>query len=258
MKLKKILALVLAGVMAVSMLAGCKDEDKPEGPTGELAGESTGGSGGESADDSDDDPTDNPDDDPADNPDDDPTDDPTDETEKLVVSVLSDGTKDNTVKINFTYDTELEKALSQALEKNGKVGTTYLKNLLGIDGVALSGMYGYESSDEEKTPKAGTQTTLLAYSDKSAIYDGTGTMGVNMSGSTDEAFMQAVAKKLNETKNMLVKLMNEREVNGVKYTFSYTGKTAMVTYVGSDGVAVRYVGVIITCTTADSSDAPSV
>ena len=191
MKLKKILALVLAGVMAVSMLAGCKDEDKPEGPTGELAGESTGGSGGESADDSNDDPTDNPDDDP--------TDDPTDETEKLVVSVLSDGTKDNTVKINFTYDTELEKALSQALEKNGKVGTTYLKNLLGIDGVALSGMYGYESSDEEKTPKAGTQTTLLAYSDKSAIYDGTGTMGVNMSGSTDEAFMQAVAKKLNET-----------------------------------------------------------
>ena len=166
MKLKKILALVLAGVMAVSMLAGCKDEDKPEGPTGELAGESTGGSGGESADDSNDDPTDNPDDDP--------TDDPTD-------------------------DTELEKALSQALEKNGKVGTTYLKNLLGIDGVALSGMYGYESSDEEKTPKAGTQTTLLAYSDKSAIYDGTGTMGVNMSGSTDEAFMQAVAKKLNET-----------------------------------------------------------
>ena len=55
----------------------------------------------------------------------------------MVVSVLSDGTKDNTVKINLTYDTELEKALSQALEKNGKVGTTYLKNLLGIDGVAV-------------------------------------------------------------------------------------------------------------------------
>lgn len=35
MKLKKLLALALAGVMAVSMLAGCKGNDKTEDPTGE-------------------------------------------------------------------------------------------------------------------------------------------------------------------------------------------------------------------------------
>ena len=41
MKLKKLLALALAGVMAVSMLAGCKGGNKPEDPTEEPTGDTS-------------------------------------------------------------------------------------------------------------------------------------------------------------------------------------------------------------------------
>ena len=76
MKLNKVLALALSGVMAVSMLAGCSNNSGNGGQNGEEQP-------------------------------------PVDDT--TIASVLNDEQADNDVKVNFTYSSSLETALQKTL-----------------------------------------------------------------------------------------------------------------------------------------------
>lgn len=132
MKLNKVLALALSGVMAVSMLAGCSGNSGNGGQEGEQP------------------PV-------ADN---------------TIASVLNDEQKDNEVKVNFTYSSSLEAALQKTLGVVGndadpdKVDVDgYLANVLGVDeDVTLSEFCGRKSNTHGGN-EVGEQTAVIVYKD---------------------------------------------------------------------------------------------
>ena len=133
MKLNKVLALALSGVMAVSMLAGCSNNSGNGGQEGEQP------------------PV-------ADN---------------TIASVLNDEQKDNEVKVNFTYSSSLEAALQKTLGVVGndadpdKVDVDgYLANVLGVDeDVIMEQFYG-RSGGNHGANKVGEQTAVVVIRDK--------------------------------------------------------------------------------------------
>ena len=110
MKLNKVLALALSGVMAVSMLAGCSNNSGNGGQNGEEQP-------------------------------------PVDDT--TIASVLNDEQADNDVKVNFTYSSSLETALQKTLSVVGNENETtvepYLVKVLGVDDVTIKEFYGTPS-----------------------------------------------------------------------------------------------------------------
>ena len=83
MKLKKIASLMLAGVMAVSMLAGCSNGTKPENPTDE----------------------------------------PTGSNDSIATYLNDAQKYNDGVKIDFTYDASMEKVMTQILNDDRDVET---------------------------------------------------------------------------------------------------------------------------------------
>lgn len=125
MKLNKVLALALSGVMAVSMLAGCSGNSGNGGQEGEQP------------------PV-------ADN---------------TIASVLNDEQKDNEVKVNFTYSDSLEAALQKTLAVvGGKADAdkvdSYLQNVLGVDDVTVKEFYGHPNNGKGGN-KVGEQTAVV-------------------------------------------------------------------------------------------------
>ena len=134
MKLNKVLALALSGVMAVSMLAGCSNNS---GNGGQNGGEQP----------------------------------PVDDT--TIASVLNDEQADNDVKVNFTYSSSLETALQKTLEVVGNTAGNntvdgYLANVLGVEDVVMSEFCGYSGSGHNTV---GEQTAVIVYRDDTGLTD---------------------------------------------------------------------------------------
>lgn len=197
MKLNKVLALALSGVMAVSMLAGCSGNSGNGGQEGEQP--------------------------------------PVADT--TIASVLNDeqAATDNKVKIDFTYSSSLENALEKALTEFGasvnpeKVDDR-VAEILGVKDVNIKELYG--SSEENHNNKAGKQTSVVV---------------IKKSGLTDTG----VAKEMYTTmKDKLAKLTPDWEPanSEIKWSFDYTGETAMVK-VATETQTYTYMVATITCNT---------
>lgn len=132
MKLNKVLALALSGVMAVSMLAGCSNNSGNGGQNGEEQP-------------------------------------PVDDT--TIASVLNDEQADNDVKVNFTYSSSLETALQKTLsvvggEEDEKTVESYLVKVLGVDDVVIQHFYGYPNQTSGTLNTVGEQTAVVVIRDK--------------------------------------------------------------------------------------------
>lgn len=132
MKLNKVLALALSGVMAVSMLAGCSNNSGNGGQNGEEQP-------------------------------------PVDDT--TIASVLNDEQADNDVKVNFTYSSSLETALQKTLSVVGNDAAAdsvddYLANVLGVDDVIIKHFYGYPNQTSGTLNTVGEQTAVVVIRDK--------------------------------------------------------------------------------------------
>ena len=132
MKLNKVLALALSGVMAVSMLAGCSGNS---GNGGQNGGEQP----------------------------------PVDDT--TIASVLNDEQADNDVKVNFTYSSSLETALQKTLSVVGNDADAddvddYLANVLDVDDVIIKNFYGYPGQTSGTLNTVGEQTAVVVIRDK--------------------------------------------------------------------------------------------
>ena len=198
MKLNKVLALALSGVMAVSMLAGCSgnpsngDEENNQGNT---------------------------------------------TVDTTVASVLNEeqAATDNKVKIDFTYSSSLENALEKALTEfdanvNPEKVDDRVAEILGVKDVNIEELYG--SSEENHNNKAGKQTSVVV---------------IRKSGLTDTG----VAKEMYKTmKDKLAKLTPDWEPDNseIKWSFDYTGETAMVK-VATETQTYTYMVATITCNT---------
>lgn len=132
MKLNKVLALALSGVMAVSMLAGCSNNSGNGGQNGEEQP-------------------------------------PVDDT--TIASVLNDEQADNDVKVNFTYSSSLETALQKTLSVVGgedeKIVESYLINVLGIDDEVTMGEFCGRKSNTHGGNEVGEQTAVVVIRDQS-------------------------------------------------------------------------------------------
>ena len=132
MKLNKVLALALSGVMAVSMLAGCSGNSGNGGQNGEEQP-------------------------------------PVDDT--TIASVLNDEQADNDVKVNFTYSSSLETALQKTLSVVGgnESETTvesYLINVLDIDDEVTMGEFCGRKSNTHGGNEVGEQTAVVVIRDQ--------------------------------------------------------------------------------------------
>ena len=198
MKLNKVLALALSGVMAVSMLAGCSGNS---GNGGQNGGEQP----------------------------------PVDDT--TIASVLNDeqAATDNKVKIDFTYSSSLENALEKALTEFGasvkpENVDDRIAEILGVKDVNIEELYG--SSAKDHSNKEGKQTSVVV---------------IKKSGLTDTG----VAKEMYKTmKDKLAKLTPDWEPDNseIKWSFDYTGETAMVK-VATETQTYTYMVATITCNT---------
>lgn len=133
MKLNKVLALALSGVMAVSMLAGCSGNSGNGGQNGEEQP-------------------------------------PVDDT--TIASVLNDEQADNDVKVNFTYSSSLETALQKTLSVVGNDADAddvddYLANVLDVDDVIIKNFYGYPGQTSGTLNTVGEQTAVVVIRDES-------------------------------------------------------------------------------------------
>lgn len=199
MKLNKVLALALSGVMAVSMLAGCSgkpsngDEENNQGNT---------------------------------------------TVDTTVASVLNEeqAATDNKVKIDFTYSSSLENALEKALTEFGaSVKPVNVEDrvaeILNVDDVTIDKFYGYDGQTGG-TNTVGEQTAVVV---------------IRKSGLTDTG----VAKEMYTTmKDKLAKLTPDWEPDHseIKWSFDYTGETAMVK-VATETQTYTYMVATITCNT---------
>ena len=124
MKLKKLLALALAGVMAVSMLAGCKGGNKPE----------------------------------------DPTEEPTGDTSIATALNEKQADDENEVQIAFVYDASLETAVKAVLDVNGNdkdqadAIKAYLEKILDVENTNINAFNG--ALKKLSGNQSGTQTKV--------------------------------------------------------------------------------------------------
>ena len=210
MKLKKIAALALAGVMAVSMLAGC-------------AGGNGNGNG-------------------AQNPDNMNT------TATSVVKALNDGQKaTNKVKINFTSDTELDAVLKRIADAYGAdvdendIGRA-LDNLAGLHtdfkGVG-SFLTRWSTYDNRKDLKGETLTEVMVWDYEDAVSEEQVLNQAATQANDAVAALNTVSNDFDDN--------GKPEVNGDdKYlAYTYEGKAGMISAKQIDGTTHYYVVCVI-------------
>ena len=233
MKLKKIASLMLAGVMAVSMLAGCSGNSTtdPENPDDPIVVPETG-----------------------------------------IVAAVNDGQDaDNDVKITFTSDSNLDALLNSAVKAFGEAPTSKelydrIRDLTGIEG-------GIELiSGSDHTYNGMTYGWLVAGAGHNNVYneakDGADgdvvtileTMVVN---SSDKLSEEMAMKKLAD--DIDAKIYNLKATSykkgtttgGQKYCdYSYTGNVSMVKVVEADSTVNYCFAYTITQTTSVKTLAP--
>lgn len=244
MKLKKIASLMLAGVMAVSMLTACGSN----GNTG------NGNNGNE-------------------NPD------PTPATTSVVDAVNKGQSAANAVKIDFTVNSELDNALAKAVSVYGNDADENITNIIGATvfvrpevADAITRMTGLESVSA-KTGASGYITDGWVDDDTGfltdevsrtqAIAHGKDAKGkvytlfvVNQfSAWTEEAALNRVAEVADE---MIAELDAHSDVDGLQaggkyYTYGYDGNISMVSVKNLDGTTDYYVAYVVNQTVTEST-----
>ena len=218
MKLKKIASLMLAGVMAVSMLAGCNSapvDDNTDDNNGNVVAPTS------------------------------------------IVTAVNDGqSATNRVKINFTADAALDSALTKAVKSIGdRWDSTGLNvELVRLTGNDRIGNQTFYTGDANTN----FGTTVDPNEDPWKNIDGTVIEGMAamplMNVMSDKAAAEkAAAKIINEVVAELddTTYAEGDTVSGEKYCdFSYTGTVSMVSSVENDGTVNYYFAFVITQTTA--------
>ena len=251
MKLKKIASLALAGVMAVSMLAGC----------------SNGSNGGN-----------------ANNNNDDNNSTVVPATSAVVDAVNKGQSASNAVKVDFTVNSKLDSVLTKAVnvygadaeenfwlfDTNGDgIGIWYLsaevmpalERMTGLESVgADEGEKGFTSAgwvddngfltdavdrqqavDNEKDAKDKVYTSFVLYQ-MSAVLN-------------EDAALNSVAENMDD---LIADLAAHSDVDGLKagdkyYTYSYDGNISMVSVQNLDGTTDYYVAYVINQTVAEAT-----
>ena len=223
MKLKKIASLMLAGVMAVSMLAGCSGNGSNSGNNGN--GNNTVVEPGTPS----------------------------------IVTAFNDGQdEDNKVKVTFSSNASLDAALKKAVENSGdytQVVTTTIEDLLGEDWGSL---FTYRSNsligpdnffDEDDNANADLK-------DKKAVTAFGVRIGYSNSFWSEENFVDYAVRELNEYINEFLDATTKNDglAQGEKYyDFSYTGDVSMVSSQQEGGNTVYYIAYTITQTAAEQT-----
>lgn len=241
MKLKKIASLMLAGVMAVSMLTAC----------GNNGGTGNGNNGNE-------------------NPD------PTPATTSVVDAVNKGQSAANAVKIDFTVNSELDNALAKAVSVYGNdadediVGITdtgvvlvepevanAITRMTGLESVSAG--TDYDSRDWVDDNGFLTETVDRAVAlrwDKDAKGKVYTLFVVNQfSAWTEEAALNRVAEVADD---MIAGLDAHSDVDGLKagdkyYTYGYDGNISMVSVKNLDGTTDYYVAYVVNQTVTEST-----
>ena len=240
MKLKKIASLMLAGVMAVSMLTACGSN----GNTG------NGNNGNE-------------------NPD------PTPATTSVVDAVNKGQSAANAVKIDFTVNSELDNALAKAVSVYGNdadeditgiIGTTVfverevadaITRMTGLESVSADPDYitnGWVDEYGFLTETVDRAMALRWNKDaKGKVY----TLFVvdQFSAWTEEAALNMVAEVADE---MIAELDAHSNVDTLKagdkyYTYGYDGNISMVSVKNLDGTTDYYVAYVVNQTVTEST-----
>ena len=218
MKLKKIASLMLAGVMAVSMLAGCNSapvDDNTDDNNGNVV------------------------------------------TPTSIVTAVNNGqSATNRVKINFTADAALDSALTKAVKSIGDRwdGDGLNDELVRLTGNDLIDTQMFYTGDTNTN----FGTTVDPNADRWKNIDGTVIEGMTavplMNAMSDKAAAEKTAAKII---NEVVAELDDTTyaegvtVSGDKYCdFSYTGTVSMVSSVANDGTVNYYFAFVITQTTA--------
>ena len=221
MKLKKIASLMLAGVMAVSMLAGCKTADNN-----------------------------------GDNGNDDVIVTPT--ATSIVTAVNNGQSATNKVKINFTSDATLDNALSSAVKSLGDIGVHHelvalLENLtgdeIGIDDVnQKTGWKEYTNGIVTWGWKLDTSVNGKVVTDMNVMY---------VPALSKEAALKRAAAEIDSVVATLTATTYDMVEADEKYTdYSYTGTVSMVSAETVAGTTNYYVAYTITQTTSVKTLAP--
>lgn len=252
MKLKKIASLALAGVMAVSMLAGCN------------GGTSNNGT---------------PDDDGGD----------VVVTTSPVVKAVNDGqTSGNLVKINFTSDAKLDSALRKAIEVYGTDTlpnqiVTAIKNNTGIkSNPAKVEDFWYTDSEADVTigegriDEYGFLTNQIQYNTFSTKGGKKGDLNgkvytymnvVGFPALSEEAALNYVAQTADDMIAELAAVSNDGNndgvldktgtytvnVNGKYYDYDYTGSISMVSVTTIAGTTTYYVAYVVNQTVTEKT-----
>ena len=225
MKLKKIASLMLAGVMAVSMLTACGSND----------GAGNGNNGNE-------------------NPD------PTPATTSVVDAVNKGQSAANAVKIDFTVNSKLDNTLAKAVSVYGNDAADYevadaIAKMTGLESVSADYItngwvdeYGFltETVDRAEALRwnkdaKGKVYTLFVVSQFPAW--------------TEEAALNRVAEVADE---MIAKLDAHSNVDTLKagdkyYTYGYDGNISMVSVKNLDGTTDYYVAYVVNQTVTEST-----
>lgn len=250
MKLKKIASLALAGVMAVSMLAGCN------------GGTSNNGT---------------PDDDGGD----------VVVTTSPVVKAVNDGqTSGNVVKINFTDDSKLNTALQKAVEvygtdaMPGQIKTAITNNtgleMKSADVKDLQYIDNDDNVDKNKVNDYGFLSNLIKYENISTKDGKKGDLNGKVytymdvyafTALSEEAALNYVAKGADAMIAELAAVSNdatndgvldkdapyEVNVDGKYYDYDYTGSISMVSVTTIAGTTTYYVAYVVNQTVTEKT-----
>ena len=227
MKLKKIASLALAGIMAVSMLAGCSNN-----------GNNNGNSNG--------------DDNTVITP----------STTPVVDAVNKGQDVTNDVKITFTADSKLDAALQKAVSVYGTDSTTTelanaIYHMTGLESV---------SAEKDKVKAAyrdanGFCNGQLKYSDGDVYEKLNGKVYTifnveeitSANALSEEAALNIVAEKADSLIAQLAKTSKEVKTGEKYYSYSYDGNISMVSVTAIDGTTNYYVAYVVNQTVTEKT-----
>ena len=227
MKLKKIASLALAGVMAVSMLAGCsgKGTTDPENPDDPIVVPETG----------------------------------------IVAEVNNGQDQDNDAKITFTSSSSLDAALTNAVKAFGENSnysnlTQRVANLLSLDAwnTTITNA-GYHGMKNPSVPMKNGNSVLDGADGDVVEFVEVFTIDSDKAKSEDAAMKQA-AEQINAVIGKLyaTSYVKGETKGGEKYCdYSYTGTVSMVTVEKANGITTYCFAYTIAQTTSVKTLAPT-
>ena len=208
MKLKKIASLALAGVMAVSMLAGCKGNNSGStGDQGNTVVETTG-----------------------------------------IAKELNDAqTPGNTVKVSFTSDSSFDADLAEAAKRAGQGATSALVmgHLVTVSGIVTD--YTFDENAVTNDTMGLAAQVMTTNSDCKSATDRTFLVVTKSAYLTKDAAMADFANVADSIIAKLPAKTSDTVGAGESYyTFNYTGKASMVEVANNNGTTSYYFAVVLT------------